>query len=79
MVGALDTAINSPSGVSVGIGFAVPVDIVKCVVPSLISDGHYDHPSLGVEVAAIGSDIAAPDDWTQRGLLVVRMSTTGSA
>jgi 2-alkenal reductase len=34
--------------VNSGIGFAVSVDIVKRVVPSLISDGHYDYPYLGI-------------------------------
>jgi len=31
-----------------GIGFAVPIDIVKRVVPYLIRDGKYDYPYLGV-------------------------------
>jgi len=51
----INTAINSPSGGSVGIGFAVPVNIIKQVVPSLIKDGHYAHPSLGVQVAELGT------------------------
>jgi len=31
-----------------GIGFAVPIDIVKRVVPFLIRDGKYDYPYLGI-------------------------------
>ena len=31
-----------------GIGFAVPIDIVKRVVPYLIRDGKYDYPYLGI-------------------------------
>jgi S1-C subfamily serine protease len=31
-----------------GIGFAIPVNIVKRVVPALIEDGSYDYPYLGV-------------------------------
>ncbi len=31
-----------------GVGFAIPVNIVKRVVPSLIQDGHYDYPYLGI-------------------------------
>ena len=31
-----------------GIGFAVPIDIVKRVVPYLIRDGRYDYPYLGI-------------------------------
>jgi S1-C subfamily serine protease len=39
---------SSPVGGSVGIGFAVPVDEVKLVVPELISYGRYRHPWLGI-------------------------------
>ena len=39
---AVLTPVNS------GIGFAVPVDIVKKVVPYLIKDGSYDYPYLGI-------------------------------
>ncbi len=35
----MNTAINSPSGGSVGIGFAVPINIVKRVASALISSG----------------------------------------
>jgi S1-C subfamily serine protease len=46
----INTAIYSPSGASVGIGFAVPVDTVNRVVPQLISHGKYLRPTLGIEV-----------------------------
>ena len=42
------TAIASPSGGSVGIGFAVPVDTVQRVVPQLISNGKVKRPGLGI-------------------------------
>lgn len=41
-------AIKSPSGGSVGIGFAVPVDTVQRVVPQLISTGKVKRPWLGI-------------------------------
>jgi len=44
----VNTAIFSPSGASSGIGFAVPVDLVKRVVPQLIASGVYRPPVLGV-------------------------------
>ncbi|MEM9524595.1 MAG: trypsin-like peptidase domain-containing protein [Pseudomonadota bacterium] len=44
----VNTAIFSPSGTSAGIGFAVPVDMVKRVVPQLIANGVYRPPVLGV-------------------------------
>ena len=46
----INTAIYSPSGVSAGIGFAVPVDTVNRVAPQLISRGKYIRPALGITV-----------------------------
>ncbi|MCH9639915.1 MAG: trypsin-like peptidase domain-containing protein [Betaproteobacteria bacterium] len=46
----INTAIYSPSGVSAGIGFAVPVDTINRVVPQLISRGKYIRPALGITV-----------------------------
>ena len=48
----VNTAIFSPSGASAGIGFAVPVNSVRRVVPQLIATGRYLPPSLGLEVDA---------------------------
>ena len=44
----VNTAIFSPSRASAGIGFAVPVDTVRRVVPELIAKGYYPHPWLGL-------------------------------
>jgi S1-C subfamily serine protease len=49
----VNTAIYSPSGASAGIGFAIPVDEVNRVVPSLIRDGKFTRPALGVQVAPL--------------------------
>jgi S1-C subfamily serine protease len=49
----VNTAIYSPSGTSAGVGFAIPVDTVKRVVPVLITQGYFPHPWLG----AVGYDI----------------------
>jgi S1-C subfamily serine protease len=55
----MNTAILSPAanpqtgaGQSSGVGFAVPVDLVKKVAPELIANGSYDHPYLGVQMGA---------------------------
>ncbi|HMO37929.1 MAG TPA: trypsin-like peptidase domain-containing protein [Saprospiraceae bacterium] len=47
----VNTAIYSPSGASAGIGFSIPVDAVRWVVPELIQYGEIKRPSLGLEVA----------------------------
>ena len=44
----VNTAIISPTGVYSGIGFAVPVDTVKSIVPQLIEHGQVIRPGLGV-------------------------------
>lgn len=51
----VNTMIYSPSGASAGIGFAIPVDTVKDVVPQLIAHGRIIRPVIGIEVA--------PDQW----------------
>ncbi len=47
----VNTAIYSPSGASAGIGFSIPVDAVRWVVPELIQHGKIKRPSLGIDVA----------------------------
>ena len=71
----VNTAIYSPSGASAGIGFSIPVDIVRWVVPDLIQYGRLQRPTLG-----IGS---ANQDITQRlglkGVLVLSVSEGSAA
>ena len=47
----INTMIQSPSGASAGIGFAVPVDIINRVVPQLIEHGRLIRPILGLRLA----------------------------
>ncbi len=75
----IDTAINSPTGGSVGIGFAVPVNVVKKVVPSLIQSGHYVHPSLGLDTLDLGTAVTPPQSGPQQGLLVTQVTPGGPA
>jgi S1-C subfamily serine protease len=48
----VNTAIYSPSGAYAGIGFAVPVDTVKRIVPQIIRYGRAIRPGLGIRVAS---------------------------
>ncbi|MFT5468719.1 MAG: S1-C subfamily serine protease [Verrucomicrobiales bacterium] len=59
----INTAIVSPSGAYAGVGFAVPVDVVKRLTPLLIRDGHVVRPILGIE----------PVDIKEGGVLVVNV------
>jgi S1-C subfamily serine protease len=44
----VNNLILSRTGLSAGVGFAVPIDIVKQVVPVLIEGGEYAYPWLGI-------------------------------
>jgi S1-C subfamily serine protease len=46
----MNTMIISPSGASSGIGFAVPVDTIRKIVPEIIKNGKVVHPGLGVSL-----------------------------
>jgi serine protease Do len=49
----MNTAILSPSGGSIGIGFAIPSDMIKTVVSQLESSGHVTRGYIGVEAQQI--------------------------
>ncbi len=57
MVG-INTAIQSGTGEFTGVGFAIPSRTVAKIVPSLIQDGEYDHPWLGISGRDIDPDLA---------------------
>ena len=54
----VNTAIYSPTGASAGIGFAIPVNAVKVIIPQLIEHGKLIRPVLGIETLT--------DYWTRR-------------
>ncbi|GGA26834.1 Do family serine endopeptidase [Neptunicoccus cionae] len=55
----VNTAIFSPDGGSVGIGFAVPADMVKTIVADLAEDGTIDRGWLGVQIRPMSDEVAA--------------------
>jgi S1-C subfamily serine protease len=62
----VDSAILSQSGGNEGIGFAIPSNTVKRVIPELIQTGHYSHPLLGI--TAIPLSVFGPGARQQLGL-----------
>jgi serine protease Do len=54
----VNTAIYSPSGGSVGIGFDIPADTAKTVVAQLMDKGHVTRGWMGVQVQGVTADIA---------------------
>jgi len=54
----VNTAIFSPGGGSVGIGFAVPSDLVQKIVADLNDDGKVERGWLGVEIKPMSDEVA---------------------
>ena len=54
----VNTAIFSPSGGSVGIGFDIPADIAKIVVAQLKEKGYVTRAWMGVQIQPVTADIA---------------------
>lgn len=71
----VNTAIYSTSGASAGIGFAVPVNIVRRVVPQLIEYGKVIRPGLGVEIV---QDYIA-QRWGVEGAVIARVQRGSAA
>lgn len=67
----INTAIFSPSGGSVGIGFAVPSDTAAKVVAELAAGGKVERGFLGVQIQPVTEDIAAALGFDKaKGVLV---------
>lgn len=79
MIG-INSQILSPGGGSVGVGFAVPVNIAKRIVPQLIQFGEVRRPKLGATLYSVeqlverGIQMPVP-----KGLLIRSISPGGSA
>jgi S1-C subfamily serine protease len=75
----VNTAIVSPSGGSVGLGLAVPIDTVRRVANSIIEKGYYPHPWLGVSGISVIPELAESLGLpVERGVLVAEV-TRGQA
>lgn len=65
----INTAIASNTGQSAGVGFAIPVNLVKRVVPQLLEFGKVIRPEIGIQRVY----------ETENGLLVARLTPNGPA
>jgi 2-alkenal reductase len=77
----VNTQIISRSGVSSGVGFAVPVNTAKQVIPALIEDGHYAYPWLGITGSTLRPEVAERMDLPRNtgGALVIQVSDDSPA
>ncbi|MGE0241834.1 MAG: PDZ domain-containing protein, partial [Parvibaculaceae bacterium] len=77
----VNTAIYSPSGGSVGIGFSVPAATVRGVVDQLVKYGETRRGWLGVRIQSLTDDLAEGLDLGAKaeGALVAEVTPTGPA
>lgn len=76
----VNTAIFSPSGGNVGIGFAIPVDTAKRILPDLLEKGYVAHAWLGASLFPLTPGLAkALRLQVSRGVLVVEVVKGGPA
>ena len=54
----INTAIQSATGEFTGVGFAVPSNTVKKVIPVLIRDGIFHHPWMGISGSDVDPELA---------------------
>ena len=78
MIG-INSQILSPSGTSAGVGFAVPVNIAKRIVPQLLRSGEVRRAKLGIStrnVEALKNQVELP---VSDGVLIWQVAPGGGA
>ncbi len=68
---------NTPSG-SIGLGFAIPIDLAEGIASELITAGKVTRPSLGLQVQTISQELAQSTGGSA-GLFVQAVTAGGSA
>lgn len=74
-IASLSSADGGPSG-SIGLGFAIPIDLVDRVVADLMDDGAVDHAFIGVTTT---SEVVSVDGTGQVAARVVEVSPSSPA
>ncbi len=71
----VNTFILDPSGrgANIGLGFAVPANLVKLVAPAIIRDGSYTHPFFGAGLASADSYFAEANNLPSKGVVVTQL------
>jgi S1-C subfamily serine protease len=78
MIG-INSQIESPSGASAGVGFAIPVNIAKRIVPELVRSGSVQRPKLGIiprDVESLSNQVQLPVSY---GVLIWNVQPGGPA
>src|SRR5713226_8548873 len=78
MIG-INSQIESPTGASAGVGFAIPINIAKRIVPELVKNGEIHRPRLGIvprDVEALSGQVRLPVSY---GVLIMAVQPGGAA
>ena len=76
----VNTAILSPSGGSVGLGFAIPSNLASVVKDSIIATGKFEKPYIGVYLNNLDSEkIKALNIKSINGVLIAKVVADGPA
>jgi len=76
----INSAIFSNTGVYAGVGFAIPSNTIKKVIPELIAKGSYQHPWIGVTGVDVTPEIADAMNLTEaKGFLVIDVNSNSPA
>jgi S1-C subfamily serine protease len=77
----INAMIISESGSSDGVGFAVPINIAKQIVPTLIAGEDYEYAWLGISGASVISEVAQAMELPAgaQGVLIISVAQNGPA
>ena len=78
MIG-INSQIESPTGASAGVGFAIPVNIAKRIVPQLVRNGYVQRPKLGIvprDVESLSGQVRLPVSY---GTMIWQVQPGGPA
>ncbi|OGP91070.1 MAG: peptidase S1 [Deltaproteobacteria bacterium RBG_16_48_10] len=76
----INSAIISPTGGNVGIGFAIPVNTAKRLIPELISKGYVTYPWIGATIQTLIPEVAKYLKLKiERGALIAEVVKGGPA
>lgn len=76
----MNTAIFSNTGLYSGVGFAIPSNMVQKVVSSLLKNGSYEHPYMGISGITLSPEVSNASGLNDtKGILVVDITADSPA
>jgi S1-C subfamily serine protease len=77
----MNSAISTSTGDFSGVGFAIPSDTIKRIVPVLIKNGTYQHPYLGIAGRTMDPDVSLANNLPRnfKGVMVEQVVGGGPA